>query len=110
MDPETLGMARQSTWVQNVLSTGELTIVDRIRLEKSQVMDGMLHRALSIPVMAEDSRSENESIDAARQRISDIKTSLLTCHGSAGYEFVRCLTHWRMKVGTISTGKRHQIL
>ncbi|HAT7696572.1 TPA: DUF927 domain-containing protein [Enterobacter hormaechei subsp. steigerwaltii] len=93
MDPETLGMARQSTWVQNVLSTGELTIVDRIRLEKSQVMEGMLHRALSIPVMAEDSRSENESIDAARQRISDIKTSLLTCHGSAGYEFVRCLTH-----------------
>lgn len=92
MDGETLGMARQLTWVQNVLSTGELTIVDRIRLEKSQVMDGMLHRALSIPVVAEDSRSENEDIDVARQRISDIKTSLLTCHGSAGYEFIRCLT------------------
>ena len=93
MDGETLGMARQSTWVQNVLSTGELTIVDRIRLEKSPVMDGMLHRALSIPVTSEDSRSENEDIDAARQRISEIKTSLLTCHGSAGYEFIRCLTH-----------------
>lgn len=93
MDGETLGMARQSTWAQNVLSTGELTIVDRIRLEKSPVMDGMLHRALSIPVTSEDSRSENEDIDAARQRISEIKTSLLTCHGSAGYEFIRCLTH-----------------
>ncbi|MGR6721333.1 DUF927 domain-containing protein [Yersinia intermedia] len=93
MDGETLGMARQSTWVQNVLSTGELTIVDRIRQEKSPVMDGMLHRALSIPVTADDSRSENEDIDAARQRIGDIKNSLLTCHGSAGYEFVRCLTH-----------------
>ncbi|MFV7360736.1 DUF927 domain-containing protein [Citrobacter portucalensis] len=92
MDGETLEMARQSTWVQNVLSTGELTIVDRIRQEKSPVMDGMLHRALSIPVTAEDSRGVNEDIDAARQRISDIKTSLQTCHGSAGYEFIRCLT------------------
>ena len=92
MDGETLGMARQSTWVPNVLSTGELTIVDRIRQEKSPVMDGMLHRALSIPVTAEDSRGVNEDNDAARQRIGDIKTSLLTFHGSAGYEFIRCLT------------------
>lgn len=92
MNGETLSMAQQSTWVQNVLSTGELTIVERIRQERSSVLDGMLHRALSILVTAEDSRCEGESADAARQRIGDIKTSLLTCHGSAGYEFIRCLT------------------
>lgn len=92
MDGESFGMAHQSTWSQNVLSTGELTIVERIRQEKSQVMDGMLHRALSIPVTAEDSRREGESADAARLRIGDIKASLLTCHGSAGYEFIRRLT------------------
>ncbi|WP_312387365.1 DUF927 domain-containing protein [Atlantibacter hermannii] len=92
MDSETFGMAQQYTWVQNVLSTGELTIVERIRQERSAVLDGMLHRALSIAVTAEDSRGENESIDAARQRIGEIKTSLLSCHGSAGYEFIRILT------------------
>lgn len=88
MDGETFSMARQSAWVQNVLSTGELTIVERIRQEKSPVMEGMLHRALSIPVTAEDSRAEGESIDAARQRIGEVKTSLLSCYGIAGYEFI----------------------
>ncbi|EKN3392579.1 DUF927 domain-containing protein [Yersinia enterocolitica] len=92
MDGESFGMAHQSTWSQNVLSTGELTIVERIRQEKSQVMDGMLHRALSIPVTAEDSRRDRESTDVARQRIGEIKTSLLAYHGSAGFEFIYCLT------------------
>ncbi|PKA29548.1 hypothetical protein CWR41_06320 [Cedecea lapagei] len=92
MNVEGFGRAAESTWSQNVLSTGELTIEERIRQDKVSVKDGQLHRSLSIPVTAEDSRGEGESAEAARQRIGQIKSNLLSCYGSAGYEFVRCLT------------------
>ncbi|MEG6347549.1 DUF927 domain-containing protein [Enterobacter hormaechei] len=92
MNVEGFGKAVESTWSQNVLSTGELTIEERIRQDRVSVQDGQLHRSLSIPVVAEDSRGESESAEAARQRIGEIKSSLLSCYGSAGYEFVRCLT------------------
>lgn len=92
MNVESFGRAVESTWSQNVLSTGELTIEERIRQDKRSAQDGQLHRSLSIQITAEDSRGEGESAEAARQRIGEIKSNLLSCYGSAGYEFVRCLT------------------
>ncbi|MCD1127361.1 DUF927 domain-containing protein [Jinshanibacter sp. LJY008] len=92
MNVEGFGRAAESTWSQNVLSTGELTIEDRIRQDKVPVKDGQLHRSLSIPITAEDSRDEGESAEAARQRMGELKRNLLSLYGSAGYEFVRCLT------------------
>ncbi|MEG6445748.1 DUF927 domain-containing protein [Enterobacter roggenkampii] len=95
MNVEGFGRAAESTWSQNVLSTGELTIEDRIRQDKVPVKDGQLHRSLSIPITAEDSRGEGESAEAARQRIGEIKRNLLSHYGCAGHEFVRCLTGLR---------------
>ena len=92
MNGESFDKAVESIWSQNILSTGELTIEDRIRQDKEPVMDGQLHRSLSIPISAEDSRSEGESAEAARQRIGELKRNLLSHYGCAGYDFVYCLT------------------
>ncbi|MDN4360181.1 DUF927 domain-containing protein [Citrobacter portucalensis] len=102
MNGESFDKAAESTWSQNVLSTGELTIEERLRQDKEHILDGQMHRSLSIPITAEDSRGEGESAEAARQRISEIKKNLLSYYGSAGCDFVHCLTGLRDDSGNNS--------
>ena len=92
MNGESFDKAAESTWSQNVLSTGELTIEERLRQDKEHILDGQMHRSLSMPITAEDSRGEGESAEAARQRIGEIKRSLLSHYGCAGYAFAYYLT------------------
>lgn len=92
MNGDSFDKAAESTWSQNVLSTGELTIEERLRQDKENILDGQMHRSLSIPITAEDSRGEGESAEAARQRISELKRNLLSQYGSAGHDFAYCLT------------------
>lgn len=92
MNGDSFDKAAESTWSQNVLSTGELTIEERLRQDKENILDGQMHRSLSIPITADDSREEGESAEAARQRIGELKRNLLSHYGCAGYDFVYCLT------------------
>lgn len=92
MNGDSFDKAAESTWSQNVLSTGELTIEERLRQDKENILDGQMHRSLSIPITAEDSRGEEESAEAARQRIGELKRNLLSQYGSVGLDFAYCLT------------------
>lgn len=101
MDGETGGAFAQRLWTLFILSSGEVSLEEKIHSLKEVSMDGMQHRGLSIEVRAEDSWMPEENADQARRRIDQLKSAMCDNHGSVGKAFVRQLISQRDAEGRL---------
>ncbi len=78
-----LGLQKIMTWTGYILSSGELSISDKLSEQGRTLTEGLQHRALSIELKPEDAGSEGESVDSIRARAEALKELVTEHYGVA---------------------------
>lgn len=76
------------TWEMFILSSGEMSIPEKLATQKEQIQGGQEHRAISINILPEDARKKGESAEEVRCRAEGLKNGLGDIYGVAGKAFI----------------------
>lgn len=79
------------TWKMFILSSGEMSIPEKLATQKEQIQGGQEHRAISLNIRPEDARKDGETSEDVRDRAERLKHGLCETYGTAGKEFIACL-------------------
>ncbi|ENB0346186.1 TPA: hypothetical protein O8U40_003422 [Enterobacter kobei] len=79
------------TWKMFILSSGEMSIPEKLATQKEQIQGGQEHRAISLNIRSEDARKDGETSEDVRNRAERLKHGLCETYGTAGKEFIACL-------------------
>ncbi|MGY0150548.1 DUF927 domain-containing protein [Edwardsiella tarda] len=85
---KSLDVRESYIWKLFILSSGEMSIPEKLATQKELLQGGQEHRAISLHVIPEDARKEGESQDEVRVRAEGLKNGLGEIYGTAGKEFI----------------------
>jgi len=90
---KTLEVRDNFTWNTIILSSGEMSLSEKLASEKEILTGGLEHRTISIKVMPEDSHSllpkdETISMETLINWADTLKSGLSECHGTTGKLFI----------------------
>ncbi|WP_416041705.1 DUF927 domain-containing protein [Edwardsiella ictaluri] len=85
---KSLGVRASYIWNLLILSSGEMSIPEKLATQKELLQGGQEHRAISLHVVPEDARKEGESQDKVRVRAEGLKNGLGEIYGTAGKAFI----------------------
>ncbi len=92
MSGETLKNVEPASWLLNIISSGEISMQERLRDGGEKVQEGMLHRSIDLLVTPEHVRScADESSEDCGSRIETIKANSAQYYGTAGRAFIEYL-------------------
>lgn len=75
-------------WKMNILSSGEMSIPEKLASYNEQLQGGQEHRAISLNILPEDAAKEGESVEEVRRRADTLKAELAEQYGTAGKAFI----------------------
>lgn len=84
-----LNLAKQHKASVLLMSSGELSIEEKLRLSREQINAGLLARLPSIFISAEDMATEGETLTETASRIESYKDACATYGGTAGPLFIQ---------------------
>lgn len=94
MSGETLKNVEPASWLLNIISSGEISVQERLRDGGETVQGGMLHRSIDLLVTPEHVRSyADESSEDCGRRIEIIKANSAQYYGTAGRAFIKYLVN-----------------
>jgi uncharacterized protein (DUF927 family) len=92
MSGETLKNVEPASWKLNIISSGEISMAERLRAGGETVKEGLLHRSIDLLVTPEHVRSyADESSENCGSRIEMIKVNSAQYYGTAGRAFIESL-------------------
>jgi uncharacterized protein (DUF927 family) len=75
-------------WKMNILSSGEMSIPEKLASHNEQLQGGQEHRAISLNILPEDAAKEGETVVEVRRRADTLKAELAEQYGTAGKAFI----------------------
>lgn len=94
MSGETLKNVEPASWLLNIISSGEISMQERLRDGGETVKDGLLHRSIDLLITPEHVRScADESSEDCGHRIEIIKANSAQYYGTAGRVFIEYLVN-----------------
>lgn len=94
MSSETLKNVEPASWLLNIISSGEISMQERLRDGGETVKGGLLHRSIDLLVTPEHVQSyEDESSEDCGRRIDMIKVNSAQFYGTAGRTFIEGLVN-----------------
>ncbi|MCM7567771.1 DUF927 domain-containing protein [Enterobacter asburiae] len=94
MSGETLKNVEPASWLLNIISSGEISMQERLRDGGETVKDGLLHRSIDLLIAPEHVRScADESSEDCGHRIEIIKANSAQYYGTAGRAFIEYLVN-----------------
>ncbi|MCV5434115.1 hypothetical protein OFN37_33930, partial [Escherichia coli] len=75
-------------WRMFILSTGEMSISEKLAEQKAVLQGGQEHRAISMELLPEDAQKPDEPVSETRARADALKTGLAEAYGHAGPAFI----------------------
>lgn len=94
MSSETLKNVEPASWLLNIISSGEISMQERLRDGGETVKGGLLHRSIDLLVAPEYVQSyEDESSEDCGRRIDMIKANSAQFYGTAGRAFIEGLVN-----------------
>lgn len=90
---KTLRQSKPRTWGGIIISSGELSVPERLAIDNKELTEGMQHRAISLQVFIEDSfKDGSDDVEAVRARADGIKQLVVEHYGVAIRELLVRLT------------------
>lgn len=90
---KTLRLSKPRTWAGIVISSGELSIAEKLASASKELTEGMQHRAISLQVFPKDSLKDgSDDVEAVRARADGIKQLVVEHYGVAICELLTRLT------------------
>ncbi|MBS7798633.1 DUF927 domain-containing protein [Enterobacter roggenkampii] len=77
-------------WKTFILSSGEMSIPEKLASRNEQLQGGQEHRAISLNILPEDAAKEGEPVGEVRRRADILKAELAEQYGTAGKAFIAC--------------------
>lgn len=94
MSGETFKNVEPASWLLNIISSGEISMQERLRDGGETVKGGLLHRSIDLLVTPEHIRScADESSEDCGRRIETIKANSSQYYGTAGRAFIEYLVN-----------------
>lgn len=90
-------------WRMLILSSGEMSISEKLAEQKTSLQGGQEHRAISIELLPEDAQKPGEAVSETRARADTLKTGLGEVYGHAGPEFIGALLSEPKEDGNLRT-------
>ncbi len=90
-------------WRMFILSTGEMSISEKLAEQKAVLQGGQEHRAISMELLPEDAQKPDEPVSETRARADALKTGLAEVYGHAGPAFIGKLLSGKNTAGGLRT-------
>ena len=76
-------------WKMNILSSGEMSIPEKLASHNEQLQGGQEHRAISLNILPEDAAKRGgKTVVEVRRRADTLKAELAEQYGTAGKAFI----------------------
>ncbi|MEX0634952.1 hypothetical protein M8494_36585 [Serratia ureilytica] len=85
-----------------ILSTGEMSISEKLAEQKAVLQGGQEHRAISMELLPEDAQKPDEPVSETRARADALKTGLAEAYGHAGPAFIGKLLSGKIRLAVFA--------